>query len=121
ASWLDKSALVLCDVLDNTTHERVRVAPRSILQRQIEAAEQQGYLALAASELEYYMFETKYREAHAAGYRQGKTLVPMSIIIFACLSVCLLYESLLLLVVFVVMVLRVCCPFINTNDSDAAL
>jgi glutamine synthetase len=29
ASWLDKSALVLCDVHDEKTHEYVRVAPRS--------------------------------------------------------------------------------------------
>jgi len=77
ASWMDKTALVLCDVMDNSTHQRVRVAPRSILQQQIQAADKEGYLALAASELEYYIFEKNYREAHAGGHRQGQ-LQPVS-------------------------------------------
>ena len=34
ASWLEKSALVLCDVKDEKSHELVSVAPRSILRRQ---------------------------------------------------------------------------------------
>ncbi len=69
ASWLDRSALVLCDVADDTTHEPVAVAPRSLLRRQVEAAAAAGYLVQAASELEYYMFTDSYDEARAAGYR----------------------------------------------------
>jgi len=38
ASWLEKSALVFCDLVDDRTGERVAVAPRSILRRQVDAA-----------------------------------------------------------------------------------
>jgi glutamine synthetase len=36
ASWLEKTALVLCDVRSETTGELLNVAPRSVLQRQLE-------------------------------------------------------------------------------------
>lgn len=70
ASWLEKTALVLCDVIDEKTHGPVSVAPRSILRRQIEAATQQGWECMAASELEYYLFENDYRQAHEDGHRK---------------------------------------------------
>ena len=63
AAWLDRSALVICDVLDEATHERLPQAPRSILRRQIERAAAMGYQAMGGSELEYYLFENTYREA----------------------------------------------------------
>jgi glutamine synthetase len=68
ASWLEKSALVLCDVRDERTHGYVRVAPRSLLRDQIDAARDLGFAAFAASELEYYVFEQDYRAAAQAGY-----------------------------------------------------
>src|SRR5207248_4459936 len=52
ASWLDRTALVLCDVHD------VAVAPRSVLRRQVAAAAELGLSAMAATELEYYLFAT---------------------------------------------------------------
>lgn len=69
ASWLEKSALVLCDVKDENTHELVSVAPRSILRRQISRGKELGYQAFAATELEHYLFRTSYREAALKGYR----------------------------------------------------
>jgi glutamine synthetase len=69
ASWLDKTAMVLCDVKSEKTHDFVAVAPRSILRRQIDAAHSSGYKSFAASELEYYLFQNSYREAAADGYR----------------------------------------------------
>lgn len=69
ASWLDRSALVLCDVHDTKTHEPVAVAPRSILRRQIEATRAAGFDALAASELEHYFFRTSYEQAARGGLR----------------------------------------------------
>lgn len=68
ASWLEKTALVLCDLADNNTHQPVPVGPRSILQRQLEAAQQSGFTAMAASELEYYIFEDSYRSAAEKKY-----------------------------------------------------
>src|SRR5688572_32810496 len=56
ASWLEKTALVLCDVRDEKTHELVSIAPRSVLRRQLEAAKAVGFESYAASELELYLF-----------------------------------------------------------------
>ena len=69
ASWLEKSALVLCDVKDEKSHELVSVAPRSILRRQVAAAGKANLQALAATELEHYLFRTSYRDASQKGYR----------------------------------------------------
>ena len=68
ASWLEKTAIVLCDVFSEKTHALVPVAPRSMLRKQIHAAASLGFDALAASELEYYVFQDPYREAAAKGY-----------------------------------------------------
>jgi glutamine synthetase len=69
ASWLEKSALVLCDLADDRTGDPVAVAPRSILRRQVDAARTLDYSAVAASELEYYVFQQSYRQAMKADYR----------------------------------------------------
>lgn len=74
ASWLDKTALVLCDVEDEKTHALVSVAPRTILRAQLERAQAMGFAAMAASELEYYLFEDSYRAAAEKGYDK---LTPM--------------------------------------------
>ena len=68
ASWLDKTALVLCDVASEKTHQPVSVAPRAILRRQIERAAELGYIAMAAAELEYYIFEDSYKTANQKGH-----------------------------------------------------
>jgi glutamine synthetase len=69
ASWLEKSALVLCDVKSEKTHDYVAVAPRSILRRQIDLTKEKGYQAFAATELEHYLFRTPYRDAARQGFR----------------------------------------------------
>jgi glutamine synthetase len=63
AAWVDRTALVLCDL------EGVSVAPRTILRSQVRAAADAGLAAVAATELEYYLFATSYRDADAAGFR----------------------------------------------------
>ncbi len=68
ADWLDKTALVICDVQDENTHNWVEVAPRSILRKQLDAAQESGYHCFAASELEYYLFENSFRQAHEQHY-----------------------------------------------------
>ena len=68
ASWLDRTALVLCDLVAERTHAPVAQGPRSILKRQVEAAREAGYAVAAASELEFYAFEDGYRSAAEKGY-----------------------------------------------------
>jgi len=58
--WLPGTALVLCDLLDHHTHEEVAISPRAILKRQVARAEAMGYAAMAATELEFYIFEQSY-------------------------------------------------------------
>jgi len=72
ASWLEKTALVICDVQNEKTHKWVDIAPRSILQNQLQAAQKSGYQCFAASELEYYLFENDYRQAHEQHYHDLK-------------------------------------------------
>ncbi len=62
AAWLDKTAIVLCDV-------DAAIAPRTILRDQLDTARESGYTAMAASELEYYVFEDGYRKAFESAYR----------------------------------------------------
>ncbi len=71
ATWLDRTALVLCDLHSTEEHAPTLIeqAPRSMLLKQIEAASKIGYEAMAASELEYYLFRNSYRDAAAAEYR----------------------------------------------------
>lgn len=68
ASWLEKSVMVLCDIYDSQTGELVTVAPRSMLRKQLISAEKLNYSAMAASELEYYIFEDTYKEAAQKKY-----------------------------------------------------
>lgn len=70
ASWLDKTALVLCDVENEQSHAYVSIAPRTILRKQLEGAQEQGYQVMSASELEYYVFEDSYKVANQKGYAE---------------------------------------------------
>ena len=73
-SWLDRTALVLCDVERTGDrgegHGSVEIAPRSILNAQVERASATGYHAMAASELEYFLYRNSYAAADAAGHRE---------------------------------------------------
>jgi glutamine synthetase len=68
ATWLDRTAFVLCDLEDPRTDDLVTVAPRTVLRRQLEEAAESGYTAKGASELEFFLFEDSYREAAEKKY-----------------------------------------------------
>ena len=68
-SWLDRTALVICDGEVEPEHEPVEVAPRSMLRKQTERLRARGFEAMAGSELEYYQFRMSYAEAARSGYR----------------------------------------------------
>lgn len=77
--WLEKTALVLCDVVDE--HDKatpVDVAPRSILKAQEARAAALGYTVNIGAELEFFLFKDSYAEAAEKGYRN---LVPHSDVI----------------------------------------
>jgi glutamine synthetase len=64
ADWLPKTAIVLCDALDDTGAP-IAVSPRAILQRQLERAAGLGLHAFMGSELEFFLLEDDYAEAQA--------------------------------------------------------
>lgn len=68
AAWTEHTAFVMCDVVDDAAHEHVAVAPRTILQRQVDRLTAAGFTAMAASELEFFLYDDTYREAHDKGY-----------------------------------------------------
>jgi len=68
-SWLDRTALAMCDAQVEPGDEPVAVAPRTVLRRQLERLAGAGFEAMAGSELEYYLFRTPYLEAAEQQYR----------------------------------------------------
>jgi glutamine synthetase len=62
ASWLDKTAIVLCDVFEEKGDDLVPYAPRGILRNQLARAAKMGFTAMGASELELYVFKDSYEE-----------------------------------------------------------
>ncbi len=67
--WLEKTALVICDALDEESGEPLEVSPRQILKRQLERSAAAGYRVMTASELEFYLFRDSFEEAAGKGYR----------------------------------------------------
>ena len=68
AAWLDKSAIVLCDVHKEEEDVLEEVAPRTILRKQVEQAAAGGYVAMGGSELELYLFKDSYGDAAGKQY-----------------------------------------------------
>jgi glutamine synthetase len=66
--WLERTALVLCDLVDDDSGEPVEVSPRRILQRQLERAAALGYTVKTGSELEFFLFRESYEEAEALDF-----------------------------------------------------
>lgn len=70
--WLEKTAMVICDIADEHDDSPVAVAPRQILRDQIARAAEMGYLVKTGSELEFYLFKDGYDELAERGYRDPR-------------------------------------------------
>jgi glutamine synthetase len=70
APWIEKTAMVICDVADEETKQPVEVAPRQILKRQVERARETGLTFMGGSELEFYLFKDTYEEAAQRRYQE---------------------------------------------------
>jgi len=66
--WLERTALVMCDLFDESTGQPISVSPRQILRRQLERAAALGYGIKCGSELEFFLFRDSYEEAAAKDY-----------------------------------------------------
>ena len=74
--WLEKTALVLCDLQDHHTHDDLAHSPRGILRKQVKRLQERGYLAYFASELEFYLFNETYDSARAKHWQNLDTASP---------------------------------------------
>jgi glutamine synthetase len=66
--WLEKTAVVLLDLVDVDTGAPIEESPRRVLQRQTEAALAKGYHCKIGSEIEFFLFKETYDQANANGY-----------------------------------------------------
>jgi glutamine synthetase len=73
--WLDRTALVLCDVV-NHDGSPVVASPRQVLIAQYDRAVAMGYTPLFASELEFYLYKQSYAEAHEQDFRDLTPTIP---------------------------------------------
>jgi glutamine synthetase len=71
--WLEKTALVLSDILDHHDHSPVPHAPRNILKKQLARLSALKMKAYFASELEFFMFDQSFKAAQEGGYRNLTT------------------------------------------------
>ena len=73
--WLEGTALVLCDVAWGDGSP-VRPSPRQVLRAQVERAQALGFDVMVGSELEFYLLQETYEEAHTQHYRDLTPSVP---------------------------------------------
>jgi glutamine synthetase len=73
AAWLDGTAIVLADSVEEHSDRLVPVAPRSVLRDGIERTNRSGRHAFVATELEFHLYKGTPAELRAGGHRD---LVP---------------------------------------------
>jgi glutamine synthetase len=73
--WLDRTALVLCDVA-NHDGSPVVASPRQVLIAQFDRARELGYTPYFASELEFYLYKESYAEAWEKGFKDLTPTIP---------------------------------------------
>ncbi len=71
ADWLDSTAIVLCNLMDEKSHSSIEEAPRNVLNNQLKKFSELGFMCNAATELEYYLFENDYRSLHESNFNNS--------------------------------------------------
>ena len=66
--WLEKTALVLSDTVDEETHSEIPISPRTILKHQVAAASDMGFSVKAGSEFEYYVLRDSWDDMARKGF-----------------------------------------------------
>jgi glutamine synthetase len=67
ATWLPRTALVLCDLFDHD-EQPVEVSPRRMLKRQLARAREAGFTVMTGTEIELYVFDDSYGAAREKSY-----------------------------------------------------
>lgn len=72
ATWLPDTAIVLADVVEEHDRTPVAITPRRILQRQVAALAQRGYVSKVATELEFHLYLDSFDDLRGRGYRDRR-------------------------------------------------
>lgn len=73
AGWLQGTAICIGDSVDESTGERLTIAPRTILGQQVELLQRDKYEPYVATELEFYLYLGRPAELHQNDFQR---LVP---------------------------------------------
>jgi glutamine synthetase len=73
-AWLPRTAMVFCDLFSDVDHQPIEVSPRRMLRRQVERAREMGFRAMAAAEIELYVFNETFESAHKKRYHDLETM-----------------------------------------------
>ncbi|MFL5679441.1 MAG: glutamine synthetase family protein, partial [Chloroflexota bacterium] len=71
--WLEKTALVLADTVDEETDTEIPISPRTILKKQVARAAKLGYALKAGSEFEFYVLQDSWEDMSRAGWGLPRT------------------------------------------------
>ncbi len=66
--WLESTAIVLCDAIDEETGVEIPISPRTMLKRQVERAAGLGYTAKSGTEFEFYVLADTFEDLAEKGY-----------------------------------------------------
>jgi glutamine synthetase len=69
AAWLERTAIVIADIVEEHDRSPVEVSPRRILQRQVEALAGDGLTAAVGTELEFHVYRDSFDDLRKRGYR----------------------------------------------------
>jgi len=72
--WLEKTALVLADIMDHHGHHDIAHSPRAVLKKQLARLDAMGMTAMMATELEFFLFDDSYETLQERNYSGLKTL-----------------------------------------------
>jgi glutamine synthetase len=71
--WLEKTALVLSDTIDEESHDEIPVSPRTILKKQVARAADAGLTIKAGSEFEFYVLKDSWESLSESGWGVPRT------------------------------------------------
>ena len=77
AAWLERTAIVMADIVEETDGSPVEITPRRILRRQVELLGEQGFACAVGTELEFHLYRESYDDLRQRGYhtRTPTTLI----------------------------------------------
>jgi glutamine synthetase len=74
--WLEGTAFILCDLIDQVTHEPVPHSPRAVLKKQLQRLSDMGLQMTTATELEFFIFRETFEDMQKREYHRMTPVSP---------------------------------------------